>query len=139
MDIDYEEYSDVREVYPKGDILGNIEYFPSEDEIKKYFYVSISDGLNEAWDKNKTEYDSFTSNPEKVLEFLSNIYFYEDVIKDKHLFRINEYYPYTYVSDTFKKIYDENNFKGIDFQLVWDSEGLPDDFEMNPVNPKSKM
>lgn len=114
----------------------NIEVFSSTDELKKYNYINIIDGLDNAWDKEKTEYKSFGSNSSKVLKFLSAIQFHEDAIKDKHIFKINEHYPYTYVSDTFKKIYDENKLIGLDFYLVWDSEGMPENFEMNPITKK---
>lgn len=107
----------------------SIEFYPSSSEIKKYFCINIVEGLENLWDREKTKFKELSSDPFKVLKFTSNIYFYEDLVKNKHIFRINEKYPFIYVSDTFKNKYEENKLTGIAFELVWDSKELTNTLE----------
>lgn len=116
-----------------------IEVFPSASDIKKYFFINIMEGLENSWDRTQTKYKVLREEPLVIQKFLTSIHFYKNIVEGKHIFRINEDYPVIYVSDTFKEIYDENKLTGITFKLVWDSEGLPDDFEMNPVLEKNKL
>lgn len=117
-------------------LLGdNTNLYESDDILKKYYYVDITEGLENSWDYEKTDVKWLSEEPPVVLRLLSSPAFNYDVVKNHHLFKINENYSSIYVSDEFVKICEENEFTGIRFKLVWDSEGLPEDFEMNPVHP----
>lgn len=107
----------------------NIEFFPSSNNIKKYFYINIMDGLENSWDRERTSFEILRPEPFKVLDFSSNINFNINIVKNRHIFKINEKYSFTYVSDTFKKKYEENQLIGLKFELVWDSEELTDTLE----------
>ena len=49
--------------------------------------------------------------------------FKPEVVENVHIFKLKDSPVSTFfVSDTFKKVVEENNLTGFNFKLVWDSE-----------------
>lgn len=88
--------------------------------VREYFGINVIAVLD-ALDYGKSEYLTF-SDGKRIMAF-SKYVFLEDVVADASIFKLkDDRSGYSFVSEKFKQIVEENKLSGFKLELVWDSE-----------------
>lgn len=96
------------------------EILPIKYSEGNYFIINIIDVIN-CIDYKKSEYKTFRDG-KRIMRFIK-YEFIENIVKDKHIFKIiDEPTRRPFVSDEFKRRVEESGLTGFKFELVWDSE-----------------
>lgn len=99
----------------------SVELYNAKSHIKEYKLLYVNDLLVDSIDYIKSKI-VWLSKEEKRAMMFEKYQFNEGVIKNKHIFRIQETGADLYVSEKFIQCCIDNNLTGIDFSLVYDSE-----------------
>jgi len=98
----------------------NIEILPLKTLAREPFYfincLNVMDALDE--EKSIFQYSSVSRTKIGITKFV----FDEKKIKDKHIFKLNDFKFNTFVSDEFRAICKQNDLQGLDFsrnKLLW--------------------
>lgn len=97
------------------------EFYSAKTDLKEYKMLYVNKSLTKTFDYEKTQAKWSKAAPDKVIRFIKYS-FNEDVVKNKHIFRIEELSVPLYVSDEFRQRCIDNNITGLDFRLVYDSD-----------------
>lgn len=118
-------------IYCSTEILPII--FEDDDYDKDGFsIINVTEALD-CIDYEKSEWIKYDHNDE-ILRF-TKLRFKKDMLKGKHIFRaIGNPYSQNFVSDEFKERIEQNDLKGFEFELVWDSDDAESVDKFNETN-----
>jgi hypothetical protein len=88
-------------------------YYPNEI----FYFVQFKNYLN-CIDRENSFYTASKKTSYHSIQIFS---FHQEVIKDQYLF-IPPDYRNLYATENFRQYVQQNNLKGLDFKLIWDSE-----------------
>lgn len=102
-----------------------VEFLPAENDLLEMTFINVKN-VTDSIDYDRSTIDRYSDG--EFREF-TKIYFIEDKIKDVPIFKIPEKSTRIYVSDEFRDLVLQSKLKGLEFNLIWDSE-LTEEMEL---------
>lgn len=101
-----------------------VEFLPLESEEGEFFAVNIINVLEGAVDEDNSKIIRFDSGDVMTIE---EFVFHENIVQGNPIFKIKELCVGNtqFVTEEFVNVVKENQLEGFCFELVWDSERLP--------------
>lgn len=91
-----------------------IELLPCTTELATVYIVNISRLIAKAISEDYSQYTA--SEKSGIITDVQNLVFYEDKVKNKHFFKIEELPAITFISTTFKDTCMQHQLTGLDFE-----------------------
>jgi hypothetical protein len=98
---------------------GNFEYLPIKYPEQNYYFIRLKDRLANSIDREKSLYTATKRTSFHGVQIFS---FNKEIIDNQYLFLTPELYGPLFATENFKQYVQQNNLKGLDFKLIWDSE-----------------